>query len=43
MKELDRVKLTKDRARYREQGMHLGDIGRIMEEERYDYLFVVSR
>ena len=41
MKELDRVKLIKDRARYREQGMNLGDIGIIMGGERNGYVLVV--
>ena len=41
MKELDRVRLVKDRARYREQGMNLGDVGRIMGGERNGYVLVV--
>jgi len=41
MKELDWVRLIKDRARYREQGMNLGDIGIIMGEERNGYVLVV--
>lgn len=41
MKELDRVELIKDRAEYREQGMHLGDKGIIMGEERNGYVLVI--
>lgn len=42
MKELDWVRLTKDRARYREQGMNLGDVGLLMMgKERNGYVLVV--
>ena len=41
MKELDWVRLIKDRARYREQGMNLGDIGIVMGGERNGYVLVV--
>ena len=41
MKELDTVRLIKDRARYREQGMNVGDIGTIMGGERNGYVLVI--
>lgn len=41
MKELDKVRLIKDRARYREQGMNVGDIGTIMGGERNGYVLVI--
>ncbi len=41
MKELDKVRLIKDRARYREQGMNVGDVGTIMGGERNGYVLVI--
>ena len=41
MKELDKVRLIKDRARYREQVMNVGDIGTIMGGERNGYVLVI--
>ena len=41
MKELDTVRLIKDRARYREQGMNVGDVGTIMGGERNGYVLVI--
>ena len=42
MKELDYVRLIKDRAQYREQGMNLGDVGLLMMgEARNGYVLVV--
>ena len=42
MKELEWVRLTKDTARYREQGMNLGDVGLLMMgEARNGYVLVV--
>ena len=42
MKELDYVRLIKDTARYREQGMNLGDVGLLMMgEARNGYVLVV--
>ncbi len=40
MKELDRVKLIKDRADYAERGVHKGDAGTIMIGERNGYVLV---
>lgn len=42
MKELDKVRLIKDRARYREQGMNVGDVGIVMGEERNGYVLVIT-
>ena len=41
MKELDKVKLIKDRERYQEQGMKVGDVGTVMGGERNGYVLVV--
>ena len=41
MKELDKVRLIKDRARYREQGMNVGDVGTIMGGARNGYVLVI--
>ena len=41
MKELDKVRLIKDRAGYREQGMNVGDVGTIMGGERNGYVLVI--
>ena len=43
MKELDKVRLIKDRARYREQGMNVGDVGTIMGGERNGYVLVIVK
>lgn len=40
MKELDRVKLIKDRAEYAEAGVHKGDVGTLMMGERNGYVLV---
>ena len=40
MKELDRVELIKERAKYREAGVEVGDKGTIMGEERNGYVLV---
>ncbi len=40
MKELDRVKLIKDRAEYAQEGTYKGDVGTIMMGERNGYALV---
>ncbi len=40
MKELDRVKLIKDRAEYAQEGVHKGDIGTLMMGDRNGYVLV---
>ncbi len=40
MKELDRVRLIKDRAEYTREGVHKGDAGTIMLGERNGYVLV---
>ncbi len=40
MKELDRVKLIKDRAEYAKEGVHKDDVGTIMMGERNGYVLV---
>lgn len=40
MKELDRVKLIKDRAEYSKRGIHKGDVGTLMMGERNGYVLV---
>ncbi len=40
MKELDRVRLIKDRAEYAKRGVHKGDVGTIMMGERNGYILV---
>ena len=41
MELLDTVRLIKDRARYREQGMIVGDVGTVMGGERNGYVLVI--
>ena len=40
MKELDRVKLIKDRAEYKKEGVKVGDEGTVMLGERNGYVLV---
>ena len=40
MKELDRVKLIKDRAEYKKEGVKVGDKGTVMLGERNGYVLV---
>ncbi len=40
MKEYDIVEVIKDRAEYAKRGIHKGDIGTIMSEERNGYILV---
>lgn len=40
MKELDRVKLIKDRAEYKKEGVKAGDKGTVMLGERNSYVLV---
>lgn len=40
MKELDRVRLIKDRAEYSKRGINKGDVGTLMLGERNGYLLV---
>lgn len=40
MKELDRVRLIKDRAEYAREGVHKGDVGTLMMGERNGYVLV---
>ena len=40
MKELDRVKLIKDRAEYKKEGVKSGDKGTVMLGERNGYVLV---
>ncbi len=40
MKELDRVKLIKDRVEYKKEGVKVGDKGTVMLGERNGYVLV---
>ena len=40
MKELDRVRLIKDRAEYNKRGVHKGDVGTLMMGDRNGYVLV---
>lgn len=40
MKELDRVRLIKDRAEYSKCGVHKGDVGTLMMGDRNGYVLV---
>lgn len=40
MKELDRVRLIKDRAEYTREGVHKGDVGTVMLGDRNGYVLV---
>ena len=40
MKELDRVRLIKDRAEYSNRGVHKGNVGTLMMGERSGYVLV---
>ena len=42
MKELDRVRLIKDRAEYAREGVHKGDVGTLMLGDRNGYVLVFS-